>query len=374
MQVDWSNPVVRDHPLNRNRVAWWLTPHNSPRLRLYPVSINNRPYPDLLGTYDATVVNGTTGSPDWTMHGRFPAVTWTVGGNLDGLIDCTNASAFDLTDNFTVGCSFTTGTLTPATGGRGGLMSKYQNPSANSWYIRQYNQTVEFGGSSQISSGNVLAVGVEYRMIATVSGGTGTIWLNGTQVATGAVAVSSSSDPVYIGMDYFDGGGTVRAWNGRIWDAFISSRPWTVGDVQQDWQLQANGYFANNSPLRFIKNRTYFTGTAPADFTTGIGVANTLQNVSPVRFTTGISASASASGIGPVVPTGPAEFDTQMTVRSQASIGVPTLVNFTTGIGVANTGAVSNPVSFETAVGIRTPFTAIPNGDRRILAQRHYRR
>jgi len=85
-------------------------------------------------------------------------------------------------------------------------VGKYHSPNANSYYLRlnrdaPYNK-FEFGGKSWVTSLSTLNANQWYFVVGMRDSGIGKIYINGNLDVSSAVLISSSSDPVYIGMDY----------------------------------------------------------------------------------------------------------------------------------------------------------------------------
>ena len=370
MLYDFANPINYDHPLNRNRVAWYLMLPNSPRFVAGATNVTDRPYPDLFENNNGLIKNGSTGEPGWETPEGFPVLQWDLGSSIDGYVELGAAAAFDLTDNFTLTATIKVGTTTPS-GGLAGIITKYLTPASSGYYLRQNDQKLEFGGSSQIATGNFLTTTDTYRVVCTSVSGTGTIYVNGVAVVSGAVAFSSTADAVRIGTDY-----NGRYFQGQISDVSICSRPWSAEEVMQDYLLQQRGYRGEFSPLRFIKLPYRFAepDVVVVSFTTTVGASPTLLFATPGNFTTTIEATASATGLGPLEPETTAEFLTNVGYRTPFQAGEPTLVNLVTYVMADQTIQVGAPASFTTEVRASQTIRTIPNGDRRILSQGRYRR
>lgn len=377
-RINLQDPVNWTHPLNRGRLVWYYHPKDSGWIPASQGSTVNPGYAyrDLCNRIHGTITGGPSLTPATAfMPNGDACLQWLGGGSTDGQVDLGNSTLFDLTDNFTVGCTFVTDTLSPAgLNSLAGLVNKYNSSLADSWWLRQFNGLIEFGGATGIQTGNVLLTNTVYRCIAVMNNGTATIYLNGVSAATGAVSITSSpSNNVYIGESYEPIGANFR---GRISDVFIATRPWSSSEVQLDAKLSQIGYRAENSPLRFVESFRKYTAdqSTIVSFTTSVGVSDALRFSSPAYFTTTLRPSVAAGGIGPVVPSGPADFETVVEASEQFVAGQPTLVNFNTNVGVSTLVDGGSPVEFETVVGVDHSLRTIAAGDRRRLADRRYRR
>jgi hypothetical protein len=368
-RINLQNPVNWSHPLNKGRLVWYYLPADS------GWGAGNT-VPDLCKRSYGTITPGASFVPTFdTFPNGQRCLRWENGGSIDGQIDIGGATLFNFTNNFTVGCTFITETLSP-TGGGGlaGLVNKYNSVGANSWFLRQNNATVEFGGSSTIASGSVLVVGQKYRAVAVMNAGTATIYLDGYSVATGSPSISSSADTVMIGEGYEPGG---RNFKGRIGDVFIADRPWSEAEVIADFKLSRVDYRAKNSPLRFLELPIFdpTAGNQPYYLTpTGTG-ADQFYFSGAFYLQTDAQADVQVSGLGPIAGDGTFDLQTTAIGHDQFAASPPTLMPFSTHARGHDQLTISNPLTFRTTARGRNKLTILgPNGDRRILAQRRYRR
>ena len=373
-RLNLQNPVNWKHPLNVGRLAWWnfLKPSG-----MWGGSAYGR---DLCKKHNLTFTAAGQ-DPQWTstIRGnpalRFPG----TGGGLGwyATADSSTATLGAITNNFTFGCTFKTDTVAPIDiNGLAGLMGTYHIALDNSWWCRQHDAKLQMGGNSSIESGNVLDTTSVFRIICVVNGGVSSIYLNGdtTAIVSGSgPTYSASASPARIGVDFLVG---ARYFIGWINDAFVSARPWNGGDVALDWKLSQRGYVEKFSPLNFMPPARMYAGSGASvvSFTTQFGAGPQMQFANPGDFTTSLYASGTAGGIGPIDPEGPAEFETTIDVLPIFGGGEPTLVGYETTIDVDYTAALGNPAEFTTSVGVGHRLTTIPNGNRRIVSQRRYRR
>ncbi|MFB0524755.1 MAG: LamG-like jellyroll fold domain-containing protein, partial [Phycisphaerae bacterium] len=144
-------------------------------------------------------------------------------------IDCGNNSSLDLTNNFTIAAWVKPYSFSWLTG----IVSKYHTVEANSYYLRldlnpPYNK-VQFGGKSWATSLSSLNANQWYFVVGMRDSGIGKIYINGNLDVSSAVAISSSSDPVYIGMDYQP---DARYFYGVIDDVMIFNRTLSEAEIK----------------------------------------------------------------------------------------------------------------------------------------------
>ena len=86
------------------------------------------------------------------------------------------------------------------------------------------------GGASLMSSGGVIAAGQWYHVVATYDGNTVTLYVNGAQVAQGALGAHtlSTNMALYIGTRAQSG----EVFSGRIDDVALYSRALSATEVQ----------------------------------------------------------------------------------------------------------------------------------------------
>jgi len=127
----------------------------------------------------------------------------------------------DLTDNFTIAAWIKPHSFSWLAG----IVGKYHSPNANSYYLRfdlnpPYNK-IQFGGRTWVTSSGALNEVQWHFIVGLRDSGIGKIYINGSFDVSSAVSISSSADPVYIGMDYQP---DARHFEGRIDDVRIYNR------------------------------------------------------------------------------------------------------------------------------------------------------
>lgn len=151
-----------------------------------------------------------------------------------GYLNCGNNSSLNLTNNFSISVWINPSGFAYL----GGIVSKYQSPSANSFLLRlsesaPYNK-LNFGGSAGINSNSALSANRWYHVVAVDAGGTGYIYINGVLDSSGGVSVSSSSDSVMIGVDYLP---SARYFKGSIDEVRIYNRVLSADEISQLYAL-----------------------------------------------------------------------------------------------------------------------------------------
>jgi len=125
----------------------------------------------------------------------------TFNGSSD-YINCGNNSSLDLTDNFTVAAWIKPHSFSYLAG----IVSKYHIPDARSYTLRlnknsPYNKLM-FGGHTNVTSVSTLNADQWYFVVGMRDSGVGKIYINNRFDASAPVSILSSSDSLYIGMDY----------------------------------------------------------------------------------------------------------------------------------------------------------------------------
>lgn len=377
-RLNLTNPVNRKHPLNKGREAWWLALPDSGRF-------GGASWYDLCGRFHGVFESGS-GSPgpgwkDGVPDNGPPSLQFNAGGGGNGWnANCGGGSGLSFTDNFTVGIQFRPYTLDPIDiNGLAGLIVKNHVAFDTSWYLRQYTVSagvggVQFGGSTQVSSGALLSTSVTSRVVAVMQNGTATLYHQGLPITSASISIGANSSPVRIGVDFLAG---PRYFYGWIEEAFVCSRPWTAAEVLLDRQLSLKRYRDRNTPLNFFPAPLMAEGVG-ADilmtFETGIGTGTSYQNLSPQNFETRLYASGGASGLGELEPDGPMDFTTSVQLSQFAMVAPPVLMPFQTPVLVDYTQSLTSPLEFTTGVGVSHTLTSTIDGNRRIIGSGRYKR
>ncbi|MBF0240329.1 MAG: Ig-like domain-containing protein, partial [SAR324 cluster bacterium] len=139
----------------------------------------------------------------------------------------------DLTSNLTLSAwikSSSFGTLR-------GIVSKYQNPSADGYTLRLTGDQLDF---NQNTGSTVLNSGTWYHVVAVSANGTNTIYLNGSAETLSGVSytVLANTEPLVIGLDYGDN--DTRFFNGVIDDVRVYNRPLTANEAVHLYTVQGH--------------------------------------------------------------------------------------------------------------------------------------
>lgn len=368
MFLDLSNPVNLAHPLNYKRESWWYSPVNTP---LGPQA--GRVCYDLMRKYDGTLTNGASATIGWS-HGDSFATAMELAGSVGDGANCDFGDIYSYTDDFTIGCTFYTTTVSggsPGPGSGGVMIGKNPGSGSNCWSLARNADYIMAIGTGTLTSGTIAANTV-YRVISVYNGSNSRLYVNGVLVDTDTSGAGTNSTAVRIGYGIDN---WTWAFRGRIWDCFVASRPWTDDDVLLDYAFTQTGYQGNNSPLRWVKPiRPRFQAMDPVEFSTGLEFGQYFLYTTPANFTTSLRASGSAGGLGDITPGEIAEFSTGVHFNPIFGAGEPTLVSFETGVNFDDTLDASDPVEFVTGVHFDQKISTIANGNPRILVQDRYRR
>lgn len=226
------SPVNRAHPLNRGRVAWWLS---------IPGMIGGRQFFDLMGLSHGTLTNFTSTS-GW--RGTTRVGGW---GNLlfDGTDDYIETGKIvQLSGDYSLAVSFLTySTAIQRIFNTRGVASG-ATPASEGGIAYGLNSGAFFGGNiggSAVSS-SAVSTNVAYRAVVRVSGGICTIYLNGSPASspTSLGTYTPATQTLTIGNT--DGGSPARWWSGLLDDITIYSRALSPAEAQQDYILSQQGY------------------------------------------------------------------------------------------------------------------------------------
>lgn len=224
--IDLGKPVS-DHPLNRGLISWWM-----------PISESSKGKTlfDIAGTNHGSFVNnpGWTGAP----HG-FPALRFNNNASAR-YVNIGSPSSLYLTTNFTVWCWFRQEAIGTGTANLSGLVCRYNVPGAGSYSLRLSSSTLQFAGNGSVTGGSV-PIKRWSLAVASVSGSTATLYVNGVQTASGNPSLSASKSPmqVTIGVDYL---ASPRYFDGEIGSAAISSRALSGSEVAELYKQCLTGY------------------------------------------------------------------------------------------------------------------------------------
>lgn len=252
-RINTRDPVIRDHPLNTGRLAWWLgLPSQAGTGNLY----------DLMGTYHAAA----SGTVQWTPSGDFAAPV------LDGstIYRAPAASLGDTKDGpatwgvrFTPDAAFVSNiSIYPILFAR--WTDTYTDYIWSQTLVAFPDGTVHAdtpGGFNYHAPWTPVA-GVESMLIWTWNGSRNgfAFYINGvaqsvTEDAWGPPTVSSSGAPFVLG-----GHPTTRQISGLLSEAFFWNRVLSAGEVATLYDQSRRGY---PDLLRRTPRRALFLGTPP---------------------------------------------------------------------------------------------------------------
>jgi hypothetical protein len=250
--IDLGNPVA-DHPLNRGLAGWWLP---------LPNSQGGGTLFDLTGRYPGTLTAGPTWAP-----GPTPG---SVALEFDGSNDYVRGGDWFYHDAFTVSCWFRSDNVAAATKNIALKRNVGTAAGTNEWQLVTGSSNVQLaawnsgGGATvmNITGATTLVNGVWYHVTGVVpgNGGTGKIYLNGVEDASGTqtAAVGNSASEVQFGA--LSGGGGARYWDGRIGDIRIAGRAYSAAEA---WALYDQSRRGHPDTLRRYTPRVWVaTGEA----------------------------------------------------------------------------------------------------------------
>jgi hypothetical protein len=240
--IDHGNPVNPDHPLNRGRVAWYLS--------LAGLSGGSK-FPDLMGGSGGTLTNmavaGTSSASGWGKAAG-PARPGALGPPIlcDGTDDYISgpAGASGLVTNWSMACTFYLSSASQhgmafKVGGAGNTNGVGIGVGASDADTNGNNLLVLFESRRWIVAKTSIGTGW-FRAVTTLNAsGFPTIFLNAAQVYTdttnGPLAASNA-----VGIGGYNVAG--RYFAGPIDDCTVINRAWAPTDVAADYGLSSRQY------------------------------------------------------------------------------------------------------------------------------------
>ena len=231
--------MVRTHPLNRQRVAWWLA---------LPGLNGGGTWHDLAGNHDGTLTS-FSGQP-WQATRRGGGWGQLQFNGTSSYVDTGNPlTGFTGTAAASVACWAYTAT----TGVYCALGDNNNNAtSIDREGIAIFNNSGVFwcrmncGGTDVTASGGTWTAGVTYRVVVTYDGATVRIYANGVQQgsAAGSGVIFTSGANLRLGVrgNYGISGGGPWWWPGTLDDVSLWSRALTADEVLLDYNLSRVGY------------------------------------------------------------------------------------------------------------------------------------
>lgn len=219
-----ADPVNRSHPLNRGRVAWWLT---TPGLE------GGGAWPDLMGLCPLTLTAMGNASNGWRGSTR-------PGGLGHLLTDGAGGRAVSSAAALKVGGGAFSVALWVNRSGPGTVISNEPTGGFRVDSVGNYRFILftAGGGVAGIAGAAGSAVGIWNRVVATSDGTTATIYLDGVATTGAITSPSGATNSLTLGS----GGGTSLAFPGSIDDVSIWSRCLSAAEVVADLDLSRRGY------------------------------------------------------------------------------------------------------------------------------------
>lgn len=266
--VEW------DHPLNRNRLAWWLTPPGVPAAGSRQLDICG--LPALAGSNHA-ILTGTA-QPTWsgTQNNIYSPLTFN-GANYSAV---TNANLADNLGEFTVECWFQT-SMTIGSGVSGVLVAKQtQTGTAAGWTffldgnggtpgnVGIFISDTGWANFQLWTTANAFNDGKWHHAVCTLTGGaagTITIYVDGVSqslTSGGSGVLANFSNALTVTQGWDSGHSTSWSLTGQIAGASVFSRALSAKDVLTAYSQGLQGYQTTDSPLRWISTRTWFVPVA----------------------------------------------------------------------------------------------------------------
>lgn len=262
-RIDPINPVVRDHPLNRGRLAWWIA----------ATGLSGHVRQDMMGRYPATLATAQTVLGGWP----FPMI------RLSSYAVMTAPCSAGNLNRYTVGVRFTP-TATSITGDhslivRQGTPGGYERAGAISWRSSSGGQVytdTKTGYAAYAAS--PLTAGVETTFVLTVTNSTGSdtqFYQDGKPLATTRTITTPGDDTTGLPFTI----GSRAGWYSTlapIAEAFVYDRILSAEEIAQLEVQRRLGYpdlLRRYSSLRTYRPVTTFQpGWIGVQSTPGVGI------------------------------------------------------------------------------------------------------
>ena len=217
----------RSHPLNRNRLAWWLA---------LPGKSGGPLWLDVLGLYPADLAGNPASPATWVASSR-PGGTGAVSfasGQYVRILSLVSPPAFVLSRSFAVAAwvrPAAIGTVTPIISrGAGGYYLRLDATGRLEWLA---------SGVASVAGGATPLVASAWSHVAAVVDGAGNVrlYLNGKLDGSAASAQTYAGSQLFIGSEAGGAG-----WIGQMDDVSVWGRPLSDADVGQLYRESAQGY------------------------------------------------------------------------------------------------------------------------------------
>jgi hypothetical protein len=310
-----------------------------------------------------TLTTGST-APTWASTKGGGGLRFASGGLGASNVSLANtARTCNFVNNFTVGAVFSQIGTNGGTANIGGLLTKYQSPANNTWSLRIGGRALQLAGYGSVSGGtttlNAIQTGIASTATAAAgTSGTTTLYLDGTNVASGnAYLALSTTNTLTIGQDFVSEV-SGRTLNGYVLAAFVAGRAWTQNESRD---FTGNPYAGFLAP----STRRWFVGSATPSSTTGSG-ASALAKLTTASVTSvyvggsGLSnapmVASSGTSVGTVYGSGTS---TAATVTSSGSGTVRSASSGASTLGyVTSSGASSQAISGSGASTVPSVMTS----------------
>jgi hypothetical protein len=254
LNIDLSNPINWDHPLNRGLAAWWLA---------LPQWSGGSKWYDLVGKNDGTLTNG----PVWVGVDRSGGVSAVSFDGVDDIVDVPHTGDLTFTGQFTVAAwARSTGVTRFAY-----LGGKADPGDWNGYYITIHDTTglptVYSLQASTFQSANVSTVVKNdkkwHLIVGTFDGTQLRCYLDGVGgSAAAASAPTSNTSPFRIGSSNVTG----RRFTGQIADVRMYGRGLSAAEVASLYDLSRQSYSGvlNRTPIFFALSANNETASGGA--------------------------------------------------------------------------------------------------------------
>jgi hypothetical protein len=204
---------------------------------IYYINIENTAFDDGYGNYFAGIDNDTTWNFSVIAPDNFAGNALDLDGNND-YIEIADDNSLDLTNNYTIEAW-----IKPTHfNARNGIVSKYQTPSADGYYLRLNPDSPHTGlnfDGMQTANG-ILEANKWYHVAAVNDNGTRKLYLNGELQSLSGTAntVQSNDDKLCIGVDYLE---QARHFHGEIDEVRLWNIARTESEIRENINLTSTG-------------------------------------------------------------------------------------------------------------------------------------
>lgn len=235
--VDW------DHPLNKGKTGWWVTPNGLP-------CAGNRLL-DICSRNHATIVNNSTPN-NWSSKNGFGTITCT-GGSVIQIPDFTNLAAGD----------FTVRVIHKPNSWNGGYTALYDKGATRemSLFVGATGD-ISYAGVGTTSASIAISTGMTvdkwWDLVITRIGADLFFYVNGVFVNSnlgGFIGTTASAGTWNFGDNTASGGGT--NYDGQYYS--VEYWPFAISDnlIKSAYAQFLSNYQTVDSPLRWISTKTY---------------------------------------------------------------------------------------------------------------------